>query len=96
MILGNYQVVVLARLESVRVDVCVRVLACLFKEAQRRVSDTRSERIEFYLKRENAFQNGRVVKFGPLLPPDMGQQSSTQSHLSDVRLVLELISVNSI
>ena len=96
MILGNYQVVVLARLESVRVDVCVRVLACLFKETQRRVSDTRSERIEFYLKRENAFQNGRLVKFGPLLPPEMGQQSSTQSHLSDVRLVLELISVNSI
>lgn len=95
MVVGNYRIKVRLRLESVRIEECTRPLACLFKEKERRISDVRTEAVDFFLRQANLFRNEQTVKFGPLLPPDLGLQSATQVHLSEVRLVLELLTVES-
>lgn len=87
---GSYRVPVKAKLIVGRVDRCVSRLHCLTRPAETRTSSQMGESIEFFLMPSNQFRQARVVKFGPLLPPDLEDSSIFRPELTEVRLVIEM------
>lgn len=88
---GKYRVVVRARLNYVQAIRCQQSLSCWGRATETREARQSVETVEYFLAPHNDFRQTRLVKFGPLIPPEIGPRSVIQTKLAEVRLFLELV-----